>query len=178
MHNATVITTGSANQQTNTLCIRLWIDIIFWGLENSYTAEFTLLVKWIPVYCHTSDLGIESSSDNTFAVVCLSSNFSSTAGSVPVKHIKLINTSYIHIKVLSCDRTLRNTIWLYSQCLKYARFNQIWQDKWIHNHSMSLHQYKSIEKGAGQSTCLPCLQSYQFIHIQNGPRIEQNYENL
>ena len=36
MHNATAITTGSANQRPNTLCIRLWIDVIFRGVENSY----------------------------------------------------------------------------------------------------------------------------------------------
>ena len=28
MHNGTVITSGSANQRSNTLCIRLWIDVI------------------------------------------------------------------------------------------------------------------------------------------------------
>ena len=32
MHNAMAIMTGSANQRSNTLCIRLWIDIIFPGL--------------------------------------------------------------------------------------------------------------------------------------------------
>ena len=37
MHNATVITTGSANQRPNTPCIRLWIDVTFRGLEDSYT---------------------------------------------------------------------------------------------------------------------------------------------
>ena len=36
MHNATVITTGSANQRPNTPCIRLWIDVTFRGLEDSY----------------------------------------------------------------------------------------------------------------------------------------------
>ena len=36
MHNATAITTGSANQRPNTPCIRLWIDVTFRGLENSY----------------------------------------------------------------------------------------------------------------------------------------------
>ena len=35
-HNATAITTGSANQRPNTPCIRLWIDVTFRGLENSY----------------------------------------------------------------------------------------------------------------------------------------------
>ena len=37
MHNATAITTGSANQRPNTPCFRLWIDVTFRGLENSYT---------------------------------------------------------------------------------------------------------------------------------------------
>ena len=36
MHNATAITTGSANQWPNTPCIRLWIDVTFRGLEDSY----------------------------------------------------------------------------------------------------------------------------------------------
>ena len=36
VHNATAITTGSANQRPNTPCIRLWIDVTFRGLENSY----------------------------------------------------------------------------------------------------------------------------------------------
>ena len=36
VHNATAITTGSANQRPNTPCIRLWIDVTFWGLEDSY----------------------------------------------------------------------------------------------------------------------------------------------
>ena len=36
MHNATAITTGSANQRPNTPCIRLWIDVTFRGLEDSY----------------------------------------------------------------------------------------------------------------------------------------------
>ena len=36
MHNATAITTGSANQRPNTPCIRLWIDVTFRGLEGSY----------------------------------------------------------------------------------------------------------------------------------------------
>ena len=37
MHNATAITTGSANQRPNTPCIRLWIDVTFGGLEDSYS---------------------------------------------------------------------------------------------------------------------------------------------
>ena len=37
MHNATAITTGSANQRPNTPCIRPWIDVTFRGLEDSYT---------------------------------------------------------------------------------------------------------------------------------------------
>ena len=37
MHNAMAITTGSANQRPNTPCIRLWIDVTFRGLEDSYT---------------------------------------------------------------------------------------------------------------------------------------------
>ena len=36
MHNATGIATFSANQRPNTPYIRLWIDITFWGPENSY----------------------------------------------------------------------------------------------------------------------------------------------
>ena len=36
MQNTTAIRTGSANQQPNTPCIRLWIDVTFRGLENSY----------------------------------------------------------------------------------------------------------------------------------------------
>ena len=36
MHNATAIITGSANQRSNTPCIRLWIDVTFRGLEDSY----------------------------------------------------------------------------------------------------------------------------------------------
>ena len=36
MHNATAITTGSANQRPNTPCIRLWTDVTFRGLEDSY----------------------------------------------------------------------------------------------------------------------------------------------
>ena len=42
MHNATAITTGSANQRPNTPCIKLWIDVPFRGLEHSYTpVEYT-----------------------------------------------------------------------------------------------------------------------------------------
>ena len=36
MQNDTAITTGSANQRPNTPCIRLWIDVTFRGLEDSY----------------------------------------------------------------------------------------------------------------------------------------------
>ena len=42
MHNATAITTGSANQWPNTPCIRLWIDVTFQGLEDSYRNETCL----------------------------------------------------------------------------------------------------------------------------------------
>ena len=42
MHNATAITTGSANQRPNTPCIRLWIDVTFRGLEDSYWTSPTL----------------------------------------------------------------------------------------------------------------------------------------
>ena len=31
MHYAIAITTGSANQQSNAPCTRLWIDVIFFG---------------------------------------------------------------------------------------------------------------------------------------------------
>ena len=44
MHNATAITTGSAIQPPNTPCIRLWIDVIFRGVENSYTRVVRLLL--------------------------------------------------------------------------------------------------------------------------------------
>ena len=37
MHNATAITTGSANQRPNTPCIWLWIEVTFRGLEDSYS---------------------------------------------------------------------------------------------------------------------------------------------
>ena len=37
MHNATAITTGSANQWPNAPCIRLWIDLTFRGLGDYYT---------------------------------------------------------------------------------------------------------------------------------------------
>ena len=37
MHNATAITTGSANQRPNTPCIRLWIDVTIRGLEDPYS---------------------------------------------------------------------------------------------------------------------------------------------
>ena len=48
VHNATAITTGSVNQQPNTPCIKLWIDVIFRGLENSYTQGSKLkLVRWL-----------------------------------------------------------------------------------------------------------------------------------
>ena len=36
MHYAKAITTGSAKQQPDTLCVRLWIDGIFPGVENSH----------------------------------------------------------------------------------------------------------------------------------------------
>ena len=42
MHNATAITTGSANQRPNTPCIRLWIDVTFRGLEDSYLLALTV----------------------------------------------------------------------------------------------------------------------------------------
>ena len=46
MHNATAITTGSANQRPNTPCIRLWIDVTFRGPEDCYytwLADFATL---------------------------------------------------------------------------------------------------------------------------------------
>ena len=46
MHNATAITTGSANQRPNTPCIRLWIDVTFRGLEDSYTLSFCHGHSW------------------------------------------------------------------------------------------------------------------------------------
>ena len=45
MHNATAITTGSANQRSNTPCIRLWIDVTFRGLEDSYI--FILFLQFL-----------------------------------------------------------------------------------------------------------------------------------
>ena len=49
-HYAEVINTGSANQWPNTLCIRLLIDVIFWGLEHSFWTWSLLwifdLLKW------------------------------------------------------------------------------------------------------------------------------------
>ena len=39
MHNATEITTGSANKRPNTPCIRLLIDVTFRGLEDSYSVQ-------------------------------------------------------------------------------------------------------------------------------------------
>ena len=45
VHNATAITTGSANQRPNTPCIRLWIDVTFRGLEDSYS--FKTKIKYI-----------------------------------------------------------------------------------------------------------------------------------
>ena len=39
VHNATTITAGSANQCPNTLCIRLWIDVTFRALKNSYSQD-------------------------------------------------------------------------------------------------------------------------------------------
>ena len=54
MHNATAITTGSANQRPNTPCIRLWIDVTFRGLEDSYRGYKILLhyinMKPFPVH--------------------------------------------------------------------------------------------------------------------------------
>ena len=44
MHNTTAITTGSANQRPNTPCIRLWIDVTFRGLEDSYSRISAM--KW------------------------------------------------------------------------------------------------------------------------------------
>ena len=44
MHNAMAITTGSADQRFNTPCIRLWIDVTFWGLEDSYNYMETIIV--------------------------------------------------------------------------------------------------------------------------------------
>ena len=41
MHNATAITTGSANQRPNTPCIRLWIDVTFRELEDSCTCSIS-----------------------------------------------------------------------------------------------------------------------------------------
>ena len=40
MHNATAITTGSANQRPNTPCIMLWIDVTIRRLEDSYYNHF------------------------------------------------------------------------------------------------------------------------------------------
>ena len=52
MHNATAITTGSANQPHNTPCIRLWIDVTFRGLENSYYVDSQAFVpKCAPSWC-------------------------------------------------------------------------------------------------------------------------------
>ena len=46
MHKATAITTGSANQRPNTPCIRLWIDVTFRGLEDSYNFKNQLIAHW------------------------------------------------------------------------------------------------------------------------------------
>ena len=63
MHNATAITTGSANQRPNTPCIRLWIDVTFRGLEDSYIAarwELGWLSNKSNVKIETFDTGINS----------------------------------------------------------------------------------------------------------------------
>ena len=49
MHNATAITTGSANQRPNTPCIRLWIAVTFRGLEDSYWLLVSMLLLEISV---------------------------------------------------------------------------------------------------------------------------------
>ena len=36
VHYASVFNTGSATQRPNTQYIRVWIDVIFGGVENSY----------------------------------------------------------------------------------------------------------------------------------------------
>ena len=51
MHNATAITTGSANQRPNTPCIRLWIDVTFRGLEDSYWRHITGIYYFIFFLC-------------------------------------------------------------------------------------------------------------------------------
>ena len=51
MHNATAITTGSANQRPNTPCIRLWIDVTFRGLEDSYKNLSSLWLPFDALYC-------------------------------------------------------------------------------------------------------------------------------
>ena len=43
MHNATAITTGSANQRPNTPCIRLWIEVTFRGLKDSHSQICNML---------------------------------------------------------------------------------------------------------------------------------------
>ena len=50
MHNATAITTGSANQRPNTPCIRLWIDVTFRGLEHSYCKVVSGCLKTVLKY--------------------------------------------------------------------------------------------------------------------------------
>ena len=56
MHNATAITTGSANQRPNTPCIRLWIDVTFRGLEHSYLIKINSINRNIQLtvrgICH------------------------------------------------------------------------------------------------------------------------------
>ena len=41
-HEATTITTGSANKRSNTPCIRLLIYFIFRGLEHSYKIQYSV----------------------------------------------------------------------------------------------------------------------------------------
>ena len=51
MYNATANTTGSANQQSNILCIRLWINVTFRGVEILKVWSFLrLLFIYLFVY--------------------------------------------------------------------------------------------------------------------------------
>ena len=50
MHNATAVTTGSANQRPNTPCIGLWIDVTFRVLEHSYMLSFSWTDNSLKVY--------------------------------------------------------------------------------------------------------------------------------
>ena len=100
MHNATAITTDSANQRPNYQCIRLWIYVTFRGVENSYSLERKPLNLFIRPTCR----------DVLWygAGVCLSVRLSTKlVDTIQTEPYKLGPSNLVHLLLMTRRRLLR-----------------------------------------------------------------------